>query len=304
MSQSSNHLKLVSWTWQWVHFTQMASTVTRSQSNRAPLGCGGTGDLHNGCAADKSASNCVMLSCQYGPKSLRNVSNTLLNQCHKELKQLFCQVPLWSLIACFAICLHSKSVCVCPVPVRCWWDIVSTVPYCTHMLIVTLYTGSALNPLHLLISLSLFPWMLPNSSLHLKAKCKSFQWISKRPLNERPGGRSYLPVNSFSNSSVCHLLPGFLSQSSLLSNSPTALLLTYLPSRLHRGMPTVAILHITHSSLPRSKTSQKWIDVQKVMVSLQVGTPFLKLQTSHTPPNLSATHFSSSSLSLSLMFWI
>ncbi len=31
-SQSSNHLRLVSWTWQWVHFTQMASTVTRSQS--------------------------------------------------------------------------------------------------------------------------------------------------------------------------------------------------------------------------------------------------------------------------------
>ncbi len=28
MSQSSNHLRLVSWTWQWVHFTQMASTVT------------------------------------------------------------------------------------------------------------------------------------------------------------------------------------------------------------------------------------------------------------------------------------
>ncbi len=46
-----NHLRLVSWTWQWVHFTQMASTVTRSQSNRAPLGCGGTGDSHHGCAA-------------------------------------------------------------------------------------------------------------------------------------------------------------------------------------------------------------------------------------------------------------
>ncbi len=56
-----------------VHFTQMASTVTRSQSNRAPLGCGGTGDSHHGCAADKSAAT-VMLSCQYGPKSLRNVS--------------------------------------------------------------------------------------------------------------------------------------------------------------------------------------------------------------------------------------
>ncbi len=55
-SQSSNHPRLVSWTWQWVHFTQMASTVTRSQSNRAPLGCGGTGDLHHGCAADKSAA--------------------------------------------------------------------------------------------------------------------------------------------------------------------------------------------------------------------------------------------------------
>ncbi len=56
MSQSSNHLRLVSWTWQWVHFTQMASTVTRSQSNRAPLGCGGTGDSHHGCADDKSAA--------------------------------------------------------------------------------------------------------------------------------------------------------------------------------------------------------------------------------------------------------
>ncbi len=56
MSQSSNHLRLVSWTWQWVHFTQMTSTVTRSQSNRAPLGCGGTGDSHHGCAADKSAA--------------------------------------------------------------------------------------------------------------------------------------------------------------------------------------------------------------------------------------------------------
>ncbi len=56
MSQSSNHLRLVSWTWQWVHFTQMASTVTRSQSNRAPLGCGGMGDSHHGWAAEKYAA--------------------------------------------------------------------------------------------------------------------------------------------------------------------------------------------------------------------------------------------------------
>ncbi len=56
MPQSSNHLRLVSWTWQWVHFTQIASTITRSQSNRAPLGCGGTRDSHHGCADDKSAA--------------------------------------------------------------------------------------------------------------------------------------------------------------------------------------------------------------------------------------------------------
>ncbi len=31
-------------------------------------------------------TKCVMLSSQYGPKSLRNVSNTLLNQCHAELR--------------------------------------------------------------------------------------------------------------------------------------------------------------------------------------------------------------------------
>ncbi len=83
-SQSSNHLRLVSWTWQWVHFTQMASTVTRSQSNRAPLWCGGTGDLHHGCAADKSAA---IVWCNHVnmDQNLRNVSNTLLNLCHEEL---------------------------------------------------------------------------------------------------------------------------------------------------------------------------------------------------------------------------
>ncbi len=35
MQHVTKHLRLVSWTWQWVHFTQMASTVTRSQFNRA-----------------------------------------------------------------------------------------------------------------------------------------------------------------------------------------------------------------------------------------------------------------------------
>ncbi len=35
---------------------QTASTVTRSQYNRASLGCGGTRDSHHGCAVDKSAA--------------------------------------------------------------------------------------------------------------------------------------------------------------------------------------------------------------------------------------------------------
>ena len=61
MSQSSYHLKLVSWTWQWVHCTPMASTVTRSQSNRAALGCGGTGVTHHRCAADKSAATIMSI---------------------------------------------------------------------------------------------------------------------------------------------------------------------------------------------------------------------------------------------------
>jgi len=37
-------------------------------------------------------SNCVMLSWQYGPTSLRNVSNTLLNLCHEELKPFLRQM--------------------------------------------------------------------------------------------------------------------------------------------------------------------------------------------------------------------
>ncbi len=69
MSQSSNHLRLVSWTWQWVHFTQMASTVTRSQSNRAPLGCAGTRFTSWMCSR-QICSNCVTLSCQCEPNNL------------------------------------------------------------------------------------------------------------------------------------------------------------------------------------------------------------------------------------------
>ncbi len=108
MSQSSNHLRLVSWTWQWVHFTQMASTVTRSQSNRAPLGCGGTRD--SWMCSRQICSNCVMLSCQNGPKSLSNVSNNLLNLCHEELRQFWRQK--WVQPGASKVYLI-KWVCVC-----------------------------------------------------------------------------------------------------------------------------------------------------------------------------------------------
>ncbi len=91
MSQSSNHLRLVFWTWQWVHFTQMASTVTRSQSNRAPLGCGVTGDSHHGCAADKSAAPAWCYHVNMDQNLWGNVSNTLLNLCHEELRQFWRQ---------------------------------------------------------------------------------------------------------------------------------------------------------------------------------------------------------------------
>ncbi len=95
-------------TWQWDQFTIMASTVTRSLSNRAPLGCGGTGDLHHGCAC-----NCVMLSCQYGPKSLRNVSNTLLNLCHKELRQFWRQKGLQTSTSKVYLIKWPVSVYIC-----------------------------------------------------------------------------------------------------------------------------------------------------------------------------------------------
>lgn len=35
----------------------------------------------------QNCSNCLMLSCQYEPKSPRNVSSTMLNLCQEELRQ-------------------------------------------------------------------------------------------------------------------------------------------------------------------------------------------------------------------------
>ncbi len=66
-----------------VHFTQMASTITRSQSNRVPLGCGGTGDLHHGCVADKSAATAW---CYHV-----NMDQNLWGMFPKELRQFWRQ---------------------------------------------------------------------------------------------------------------------------------------------------------------------------------------------------------------------
>ncbi len=91
MSQSSNHLRLVSWTWQWVQFTQMASTVTRSQSNRALLGCGGTGDSHHGCAADKSAETAWCYHVNMDQNLWGMFPKPCLNLCYEELRQFWRQ---------------------------------------------------------------------------------------------------------------------------------------------------------------------------------------------------------------------
>lgn len=67
------------WFLEWVLCIQMASTFSRSQSESSPLGWGGKRDLRHGCVPDKSAA-IGMLSCQYWPKSQRNVSSTFASR--------------------------------------------------------------------------------------------------------------------------------------------------------------------------------------------------------------------------------
>lgn len=73
-SLSWNQLRLVSLKWQWVHCTQMASIVTKSQSNRAPVGCRGCGRFSSWIYGWQICWCCVMLSCQY-------LRGTVLNLC-------------------------------------------------------------------------------------------------------------------------------------------------------------------------------------------------------------------------------
>lgn len=65
-----------------VYSNGIHSDHTVSQYNRVSLGCGEMGFSRHVCVAD----NCAVLSFKYGPKSLRNVSQTLLHPCHEVPK--------------------------------------------------------------------------------------------------------------------------------------------------------------------------------------------------------------------------
>lgn len=65
-----------------LHCTPKTSAVTRSQSNRKPLGRGETGDSHAR-AADKSAATDDVIVSTFQ----RKVSNSLLNQSLKALRK-------------------------------------------------------------------------------------------------------------------------------------------------------------------------------------------------------------------------
>lgn len=57
--------------------------VTRSPSHTAPYRCGGMGDFYH-----DVQPTLAVLSCHYGPESLMNISGTLLNLHHEELRHL------------------------------------------------------------------------------------------------------------------------------------------------------------------------------------------------------------------------
>lgn len=103
----SYHLKMVSWTWQWV---QIASTFTKSQSSSAPLGCGGTKDLNHGYAIDKTIAN-VWWSCQCWLKTLneclQHLAESMPQRIKPVLKSKGCSQPVLEYLP--TLISHSKS---------------------------------------------------------------------------------------------------------------------------------------------------------------------------------------------------
>ncbi len=81
--------RLVSWNMtmeftllKWPHSHQILNPIEHS------LGCGGTRDCESGImdVQRQICSSCVMLSCQYGPKYLRNVSKHLVESMPRRIK--------------------------------------------------------------------------------------------------------------------------------------------------------------------------------------------------------------------------
>lgn len=100
MSPSSNHFKLVSLTWLWVHFTQMTSKVTRSQSNKANLGCYAMADLYHWYAANRSAA--TVWSSHTSVE--QNLWGSLLNLCNEALQQIWATLSTQMLMTISPMC--------------------------------------------------------------------------------------------------------------------------------------------------------------------------------------------------------
>lgn len=85
----------------------------------------------------KRERNCVMLSCQYDEKSLKNVSSTFLNLIHKELRQCWRQkavqpsITKMYLINCLKSA-HLCNICLCVIniPLMCTGDTRVCVSFC------------------------------------------------------------------------------------------------------------------------------------------------------------------------------
>ncbi len=97
-------------------------------------------------------SNCVMLSWQYGPKSLSNVSNTSLNLCHEELRQFWRQKGVqpgtskvylikWPVSVCVCIFIYIKVILCCKSHVVVEW-VVKGLVYQKRCWITSLYLFS------------------------------------------------------------------------------------------------------------------------------------------------------------------
>lgn len=90
MSQNSDNLKPVFWTWQLVSL----KFPHQSQSNRVSLRWGRMGDSHYGCAANKSAAR-MMRPCKYGPNCFHCLVESMYWRTEAVLKPKWGLSPLY-----------------------------------------------------------------------------------------------------------------------------------------------------------------------------------------------------------------